>query len=274
MARPGSENDNTSRPRDERFEIDQAGVSVMPDQTEALDRRRSRAVIVSSTSCNPRVLGSNSSSTATGLADDALRHGVPDQLFEHLAVRLDAVGQRIAGDLHHPPVHLVDLGRLLDLPGLEALEIDPLRARERVEHIGGEVRMRGEQLVLDHDGVVDRIVAALAQRREPGLQRVGDQRLHVRAISTSTPMAAASSPDDQHVLHLLAGLDRHHVGGRLVFGDVLVARQHPGDLAEIDAVLVLQHAARPDAGGDRVAAVDADPLALEVLGTADAGLGC
>ncbi len=77
----------------------------------------------------------------------------------------------------------------------------------------------------------------------------------------------------QHVLHLLAGLDRHHVGGRLVFGDVLVARQHPGDLAEIDAVFVLQDAARPDAGGDRIAAVDADPLAFEVLRTGDAGLG-
>ena len=53
--------------------------------------------------------------------------------------------------------------------------------------------------------------------------------------------------------------------GRLVFGDVLVARQHPGDLGEVDAVLVLQDAARPHAGGDGVAAVDADALAFEVL---------
>ena len=36
-------------------------------------------------------------------------------------------------------------------------------------------------------------------------------------------------------------------------------------LLEVDAVLVLQDAARPHAGGHRVAAVDADALALEVL---------
>ena len=60
--------------------------------------------------------------------------------------------------------------------------------------------------------------------------------------------------------------------GRPVLGHMLVAGQHPGDLVEIDAVLVLQDAARPDAGGDRVAAVDADPPAFQVLGRLDAGL--
>ena len=69
----------------------------------------------------------------------------------------------------------------------------------------------------------------------------------------------------QHVLHLLARLDRHDVRRRPVLGHVLVARQHPGDLAEIDAVLLLQDAARPHAGRDGVAAIDADPLAFEVL---------
>jgi hypothetical protein len=53
---------------------------------------------------------------------------------------------------------------------------------------------------------------------------------------------------------------------------MLVTRQHPGDLVEIDAVLVLENAARPDAGGDGVAAIDADLLAFEILGAANAEL--
>src|SRR5713101_945396 len=42
--------------------------------------------------------------------DDALRERVGDELVEHAPVRRDAVGKRIAGDLHHPAVHLVDVG--------------------------------------------------------------------------------------------------------------------------------------------------------------------
>src|SRR6478672_2625851 len=40
------------------------------------------------------------------LADDALLQRMPDQLVEHPAVRRDAVRQRLAGDLHHPLMHL------------------------------------------------------------------------------------------------------------------------------------------------------------------------
>ena len=36
----------------------------------------------------------------------------------YLAVGLDAVGERVAGDLHHPAVDLVDRGGLRDLAGL------------------------------------------------------------------------------------------------------------------------------------------------------------
>src|SRR5262245_34139823 len=53
--------------------------------------------------------------------DDALLERVADQLVDHLAVGRDAVGQGIAGDLHHAPMHLVGLARLLDLAGLEPL---------------------------------------------------------------------------------------------------------------------------------------------------------
>src|SRR6476646_217574 len=54
---------------------------------------------------------------------------------------------------------------------------------------------------------------------------------------------------------------------------MLITGQHPGDLAEIDAMLLLQDAARPHASRDRVAAVDTDLSALELLERADAGLG-
>src|SRR6266700_6372024 len=68
------------------------------------------------------------------LADDALLDRVADQLIEHAAVRRDAVRQRLAGDLHHPLMRLVDGGRLLDLAGLEPLDIEALRFAERIEH--------------------------------------------------------------------------------------------------------------------------------------------
>jgi hypothetical protein len=42
-------------------------------------------------------------------------------------------------------------------------------------------------------------------------------------------------------------LDGHDVGWRLIFGDVLVAREDPGDALEIDPVLMLEYAARPEA---------------------------
>src|ERR671937_2303836 len=65
--------------------------------------------------------------------DDALRQRVADQILDDIAVRRDAVRERIAGDLHHPPVHLVDLARLVDLAGLERLDIATLGAGEGVE---------------------------------------------------------------------------------------------------------------------------------------------
>src|SRR5262245_16598668 len=80
-----------------------------------------------------------------GLRDDALGQGVADELLDHLAVRRDAVRRRIAVDRHHPPVHLVDLGRLLDLPGFQALDVVALRRGEGLEHIGGEVGGPGGQ---------------------------------------------------------------------------------------------------------------------------------
>jgi hypothetical protein len=68
----------------------------------------------------------------------------------------------------------------------------------------------------------------------------------------------------EELVDRLPGLDRHDVRRRLVLRDVLVAREHPRDLVEVDAVLRRKHPARPDARGDRVAAVDADAFPLEV----------
>src|SRR3984957_1977465 len=96
------------------------------------------------------------------LADDALLQGMADQLLDDLPVGRAAVGQRVPGDLHPPPVQLVHLGRLLDAAGPQALEIDVLAGRERVEHIGGELRMGGEELVLDHHRIIYRVETAPA----------------------------------------------------------------------------------------------------------------
>ena len=89
----------------------------------------------------------------------------------------------------------------------------------------------------------------------------------------STPIAADQLARDEHVGHVLASADRHDIGRRLVLGHVLVARQHPRDLLQVDAVLVGQDATRPHAGGDGVAAIDADLHSFEILRRLDAGLG-
>ena len=54
---------------------------------------------------------------------------------------------------------------------------------------------------------------------------------------------------------------------------MLVSREHPGNLAQIHAVLVLENAPGPDPGSHSVAAVDAHLPAFQVLGPYDAGLG-
>ena len=78
-----------------------------PDLERADDRVQPRHAV--SPACR-----ANSSSTGTASRDDPLRHGVADQRFERRAVRLDAVRQRIARDLHDAAVQLVGRGRLLD----------------------------------------------------------------------------------------------------------------------------------------------------------------
>jgi hypothetical protein len=119
--------------------------------------------------------------------------------------------------------------------------------------------------------MIDGVVAIAAQGRKPGLERVGDERLHDRRGRLDAD-GGGKLARRQHIGHLPSLLDRHHVRRRLILRHVLIAGEHPGDLAQIDAVFLLQDAARPHAGGDRVAAVDADLPAFEVFRRADAGV--
>src|SRR5262245_20643247 len=54
---------------------------------------------------------------------------------------------------------------------------------------------------------------------------------------------------------------------------MLVTGKDPGNLAKVDAVLLLQDASRPHPGRHRVATVYADFFAFEILGASDAGFG-
>src|SRR5262249_37074790 len=109
------------------------------------------------------------------------------------------------------------------------------------------------------------------QRGKTGIARIGNERTYVRVIYLDADRRRELA-SDQHVGHLLTWLDRNHVGGRLVFGHMLVARQHPGDFVEVDTMLLREHGAGPHPGRDRVATVDPDLSAFQVLGGADAGL--
>ena len=81
--------------------------------------------------------------------------------------------------------------------------------------------MLGDQFVLDHHRVVDRIVAALTHRRKPCLERIGDERLHVGGIHLNADCGGEFA-GCQHVADTFSLLDRHHVGGRAILRHVLV----------------------------------------------------
>ena len=58
---------------------------------------------------------------------------------------------------------------------------------------------------------------------------------------------------------------RHEIGGVCIFGQMRIVPAQPFELAKIDAVLVLQDAAHPDAGGLRIGA-HGDLLAFKRFG--------
>ena len=180
-------------------------------------------------------------------------------------VRRDAVGQRVgAGQLHDPRVHPVGGAGVGDAARAQPRDVPVLGLRVRGEQVRRQPRVRGQQRILHHHQVVDGVEAVLAQGIVCGLLGVRQQRHHVRPLARDAD-PGGQFPGGHHVRHVLAGRDGHDVGRRLVFRHVLVAGQHPGHAVEVDAVLIGQDAAGPDAGGDRVAAVDARPLAFQFL---------
>ena len=82
--------------------------------------------------------------------------------------------------------------------------------------------------------------------------------------TTRSPMMAASSPSSISWRRPLLVLLRAQFGWIVIFGDMRILHGHPGDSAEIDAVLVLENAANPDARGLRIGA-HADLPAFQVL---------
>ena len=74
-----------------------------------------------------------------------------------------------------------------------------------------------------------------------------------------------------HRRDVLAFGNGNDVGRRPVFGHMLISGEDPGDPAKFDVVLVGQDTPRPDARGDRVAAVHANPRSFEVFRGTQAG---
>ena len=124
-----------------------------------------------------------------------------------------------------------------------------------------------EQLVADDDEVVDGPQAALLEGLVGGGLR--QQRPRVGGVDLCSDHGGELAAGE-HLVERPASGRRDDIGRRPVLLDVLVAGEHPGDRVEVDAVLVGEDRPRPHAGRHRVAAVDADLRALEVLGRPDA----
>src|SRR5258706_12158174 len=96
-----------------------------------------------------------------------------------------------------------------------------------------------------------------------------NERFHVRRLR-GDPDRRRNLSGCEQLLQRASRLDGDHVGRWSVLDDVLVAREHPCHLAEIDAVLVLQDAAHPQSGRDGIAPVDAHSPAFQIFRCADA----
>ena len=138
-------------------------------------------------------------------------------------IRFDAVRERIrAGDVHDPLVHHVGRRQRRDLARAHRGHVAVLGLGECAEQIGGEIGVGGEQLVLDDDEMVDRIVATRRQCVVAGLVGVGDEPCHVRVVGFDADRGGQVARGQQ-VGEVGAGRHRYDVRRRLVFGHVLVA---------------------------------------------------
>jgi hypothetical protein len=153
---------------------------------------------------------------------NALLVVVLDDRLDHPPVRLDAVGERIANHIHHALEKPIVGCRLGDAAGCQIVQVRTFRPGKDVDDIGGESRVRRQQVVLHHQGVVDRVESTLAQRRKPGIGGIRDQRFYVGRIDLDAD-GGGDLACDHEVLHLLSLPDRDDVGRRLVLFDMLVA---------------------------------------------------
>ena len=192
-------------------------------------------------------------------------------MFEHRPIGLHAVGQRVgAGGLHDLGVEPV--GRRGRLAGAQPGDVALLGLGEGIEQRRGQRRILLQEFVFHHDQVVDRVEAALGERRQRRLLGIADQRSDVGVIDVDADDGVDLTADEhcRQVGARARGLD---VGRIHVRVDVLAAGQHPGDAIGVHAVLGGQDAAGPDPGGDGVSAVHPDPPALQIGRRANARAG-
>ena len=74
--------------------------------------------------------------------NDSLLDGVTDDRFEHPAVRLDPVGQRIADDIHHALEELIVC--VLRDSRRQARDVEALRVGKRLEQVRRDIGICGE----------------------------------------------------------------------------------------------------------------------------------
>ncbi len=154
-----------------------------------------------------------------------------------MAIRLDAVWQRVAGVVEHSEVEAIGARQRVDASGLQSIQVQTLRIYEGVEQTDGEIGVRFEHIVANDDQMIDRIVPAATKRSDPGPERIGDERPDVGTACIDVDGRGQLAGFEQR-LDRLPGFDRNDVRRWLVRFDVLVARQNPSDLAEINAKLV------------------------------------
>ena len=197
-------------------------------------------------------LKSMTASMALRLASIAVGHGVADDALK-LHDRLVCVTQVCAR------------GQLV--------QVDLLGALEGVEQGRGDIRLRLQHRVLDDNGVVDGEDPGPPEGLVGRIAGIGDEGLDVGRVHGAHADGGVDLTVDQHLGQVhLAGWSCD-VGGRLPLLDVLVTGEDPGHGAGVHTVLALEDAPDPEAGGHRVAPVDAHLAAGQVLGAGDAGLG-
>ena len=209
----------------------------------------------------------------------ALLERIARQRFQRQLVLVRAIGPVVlAHDLaglvvgmdrpRQGGVQMPDLGELVHA---QRLGLD-----ERLVDVHRDPRIFLDQRAADADGVHD--------RKQPGLLEIGllDRRIirkqpadirraaqkaarrpRARAAPSISPFASMSEIERSAGTGLKVDLRRQRDLGALLAAGLFQSAAPPFDVARLDAVFLLQHAAHPDIGGHLVFR-QADRLALEV----------